>query len=265
MIPLISLFRYFAKYHLGRLRGWFNYYGVRTWFPRDSFIFRLACRQGIYEYENLKLLLAMARPATMAFDVGANVGLLSIPLLREIPDFDVISFEPSSHAGPCLRRTRDGSGLASRWTVREEAVSDTTGTAQFFDSSSETNASDGLARTARLTGQIARLVSITTLVLVWQELGRPTVSLIKIDVEGAKLAVLGGASECLNRCRPGLLIEWNSVNLQAHRIAPEAILVWARSHRYSLHMAPDLAVIAQEAALHLAMAQTESFVFLLQS
>jgi FkbM family methyltransferase len=180
---------------------------VRTWFPQDSSIFRLASRDDIYEYDDLKLLQTVARPGAIVFDVGANIGLLSIPLRQEVPDIKVVSLEPSDHAGPCLRRTREGSDLADRWIVRHEAVSDHPGTANFFDSSSGRNAFDGLAPTARLSGQVARSVPVTTFDFVWREVKRPAVTVIKIDVEGGEYAVLAGADECLRVCRPVILIE----------------------------------------------------------
>jgi FkbM family methyltransferase len=41
----------------------------------------------------------------------------------------------------------------------------------------------------------------------WKARGMPTISVIKIDVEGAELAVLRGSRGVLRRCRPVLLIE----------------------------------------------------------
>jgi FkbM family methyltransferase len=42
---------------------------------------------------------------------------------------------------------------------------------------------------------------------IWQELGRPPVSFVKIDVEGAEASVLRGARKMMTSTRPPLLIE----------------------------------------------------------
>ena len=40
--------------------------------------------------------------------------------------------------------------------------------------------------------------------------GRPAVSVVKIDVEGAELNVLNGATKLLESCRPHLMMEANT-------------------------------------------------------
>jgi FkbM family methyltransferase len=51
----------------------------------------------------------MAKPDTTVFDVGANIGLMAIPLLTHVPECRVISFEPSENSVPYLRKTIEGS------------------------------------------------------------------------------------------------------------------------------------------------------------
>ena len=41
----------------------------------------------------------------------------------------------------------------------------------------------------------------------WAALGKPSVALMKLDVESAELRALRGAEELLRRCRPVLLLE----------------------------------------------------------
>jgi hypothetical protein len=47
----------------------------------------------------------------------------------------------------------------------------------------------------------------TTVDRLWDELGRPRVDAMKVDVEGGEPAVLVGANEMLARCRPLLVVE----------------------------------------------------------
>jgi FkbM family methyltransferase len=70
------------------------------------------------------------------------------------------------------------------------------------------SAFDGLRNTGRKKGGSAVTVPISTLDAEWREVGKPNVSLIKIDVEGAELGVLRGGSECIGQCKPAILLEW---------------------------------------------------------
>jgi FkbM family methyltransferase len=51
------------------------------------------------------------------------------------------------------------------------------------------------------------VVEATTLDAEWRAAGSPTVSALKVDVEGGEADVLLGASELLATCRPALLVE----------------------------------------------------------
>ena len=64
------------------------------------------------------------------------------------------------------------------------------------------------------------------------DLGR--VDLIKLDAEGAELAILEGASETLQKDHPTLLLEINSRSLQAQGASPDRIGQSLATHRYRL-------------------------------
>src|SRR4051812_33461768 len=86
------------------VRGRFSYFGHPVFFPLGSHIFKRACREGIYEQETLDLLLALVRPQSTYLDVGANIGLLSIPVLVSHPNVNVVSIEASPETLTCLRK-----------------------------------------------------------------------------------------------------------------------------------------------------------------
>ena len=93
-------------------RGRFRYYGQVVYFPLGSSTFERACEEGIYEREVTNLILALAKPGTTYFDVGANIGLLSVPVLSVCPTVKVVSIEASPDTLPFLRKTQlSGSAL----------------------------------------------------------------------------------------------------------------------------------------------------------
>lgn len=243
-------------------RGSFSYYGVRVYFPPRSSSFYAACEQGVFERENVQILCSLVRPNTTLFDVGANIGLMAVPVLQSCPNSRVVSFEPSLNVLPYLRRTIAGSTFGQRWALVEKAVGASEGTSRFSLSSQAESLFDGFRDTGRTSEKNSVTVNVGTLDTEWQSLGRPKISVIKCDVEGAELDVLEGARKCLIATRAAVLIEHNAVNLSAYQRSPESLLKFAKQIDYSIHSIPSLAVATSRIQLEAQMAFTESFLLL---
>src|SRR5882724_11570282 len=175
------------------LAGSFRYYGTQVHFPKVSMSFRAACEQAIFEADNVRLLQNLVKPNTTYFDIGANVGLMAIPILHGCSNCLVVSFEPSPNTLPYLQRTASESSFKNRWVIIPRALSDTQGQAEFYLASKEMSMCDGLRDTRRVTVARTVPVEVSTLDAEWSTLGRPVVSVIKCDVEGNELAILKGA------------------------------------------------------------------------
>jgi len=242
--------------------GSFPYYGVKTYFPRNSLVFALACEQGIYESTNVRLMLSALRPGTTAFDIGANIGLMSIPLLASEPTLKVVSVEPSPHNHQSLTRTIRESRFHKRWEIATVALSDREGEATFHCSSPSLGAFDGLADTGRAGKTSAIQVQLTTLDRLWEQHDRPDVSVIKIDVEGAELSALRGATGCLRATRPVVLVEWNQINLSSFDCPPDTLLTFATEMEYDVYAMPALVRITSSIHLRSLMHFDESFILM---
>ncbi|HSI11684.1 MAG TPA: FkbM family methyltransferase [Chthoniobacter sp.] len=241
--------------------GALRYFGSRIYFPQKSHLFERVCEEGVYEERNVRSVCALLQAGTWYFDIGANIGLMAAPVLRDFPDVKVVSFEPSPAALAYLRRSVEASPFRERWKLVEKALGATSGLKNFFSSNDANSAYDSLADTQRTSAPSTQIsVLCSTLDEEWKGFGRPAVSVIKIDVEGAELHVLEGAAECLSVNRPAILIEWNAENLKAHGIAVDAILYWARKHQYLLHSADTGAPVATKKALLWQAAFTENFI-----
>jgi len=241
------------------LAGRFSYFGTRVYFPKGSLSFRAACDQGIFESDNVCLLQGLVRPVSWFFDVGTNIGLMSVPVLRSVPDVRVVSFEPSPNTLPWLRRTIEQSSFRDRWTLVPKAVGAEPGRVTFSVSETENSLYDGLRNTGRVSQAQTAEVEQTTLDATWKELGTPAVSMIKCDVEGGELAVLQGARECLATSRPAILIECNRQNLEAYGCAPDALVAFSREVNFKLYAVPTLVEVCTAQQLELHMLFTESF------
>jgi hypothetical protein len=144
-----------------------------------------------------------------------------------------------------------------------KAVGERIGKTNFFASPASHGAYDGLVDTGR-SGHItnALQLDITTIDKLWTDFGQPRVCAIKIDAEGAELAILRGARECLSRSKPRILIEWNVLNLRAHDVPAAALLEFANAHSYRVAHVPSIALVETVAQLELQMRLNETFILL---
>jgi FkbM family methyltransferase len=260
-----TLRRYFKRWLYGRCPGFagtFPYYGVKVHFPSGSLIFRLACDQGIYEAANQRVLLSALRPGATVFDVGANIGLLSVPLLAAEPGLRVISVEPSPHTFACLQRTVAASPWRNRWTILPVATGEGEGQIDFFCADPALGAFDGVRDTHRAGATTKITVPLTTLDKLWTDAGCPDVCAVKIDVEGAEAATLRGATSLLQATRPLVLVEWNEVNLRAFDFPPEMLLTIAADLGYEVFAMPGLVRMVSPIHLRTQMKFDESFALL---
>lgn len=214
--------------------GRFPYFGTRVYFPKGDYIFKEACRHGIYEQDTLNAIRAFATSGTAIFDVGANIGLLSASVLESCKDCTVVSFEPSPSVLPFLRKTVAQSPHTSRWRLFDCALSDHEGRATFSSPPDAMSAFGGLKNTGRVAGGTTVEVHLRTLDSVWKELGAPRVSVLKCDTEGHELPVLLGSNSCIASCRPAIVMEWNRVNLAASGCDPAELVRWATSNDYEI-------------------------------
>jgi FkbM family methyltransferase len=123
------------------------------------------------------------------WDIGANIG--SYALVAAAAGADVTAFEPGPQARAELLANADHNDLAARIDATPYALADWTG--------------QGVLLPAERAG-IRELVGTadrgdTVPVARGSDLAFPQPDLIKIDVEGAELAVLDGLGETLSDCR----------------------------------------------------------------
>lgn len=252
-------FRQWVKYRLYGTLGSFRYFGNRVHFPRACTAFKAVCGQGIFEAHNIRVLQQLCRPNSCMFDIGTNLGLMTIPVLSYVPSATAISFEPSPNALPWLKRTIAGSNFKDRWQLVDKAVAGASGIANFSVSHLKDGLYDGLKYTGLAPQSHAVQVEVTTMDIEWIRLNRPSVSIIKIDVEGGELEVLRGGEKCLSETRAFVLLEWSSCNLRAHCVESGALLRFACERGYHIYALPAFAPVATGTDLELQMINTASF------
>jgi FkbM family methyltransferase len=156
--------------------------------------------------------------ANVFWDVGANLGTYSLIFLQNNPGGAVLAFEPDRRNLTLLRKTAQYNSLSSLKIV-PFAVGDKVGEATFFIDDI-TGATGSLVTSHFIAEQFGQdplqsLVQTTT--LDEQLNGERCPDLIKIDVEGADLAVLRGATRVLEACRPIVMFEASLKNFSESR------------------------------------------------
>jgi FkbM family methyltransferase len=143
-----------------------------------------------------EVLEFVAGPRRTALDIGAHVGMWSVPLARTFEQ--VYSFEPAQDTFDCLHvNTSKNKNIQ----VIPCALGDKESFAQMRDGKDPGNTG---SRYFVYTGEASETsVEVVTL----DSLGLTNVDFIKMDVEGAELEVIQGGRETLRRNKPVICVE----------------------------------------------------------
>jgi FkbM family methyltransferase len=140
------------------------------------------------------------------FDIGANLGLFTLTAARRVgPTGRVYAFEPSQREAQHLRHNIELNGLTNV-TIVTQAVSDQCGTTRFAIAAD--GGHNSLMKNAHPQQQIQawQEVELITLDAFIAAHKVPQVYFMKIDVEGAEVNVLRGASHLLNSPQPPVIL-----------------------------------------------------------
>src|SRR3990170_1591428 len=163
---------------------------------------------GTYEPQLAAAIRRFARPGSVAYDLGANVGYAALLLARAVgPAGRVIAFEPLPENLDRLRRAISLNGLEPRFEVIPAAAGTRSGSGSFL-----VHASGGMGRleggAGRTDGFVSKIpVDVVSLDDFVFRRANPAPSLVKVDLEGGEAQALRGMARLLIQARPILLLE----------------------------------------------------------
>jgi len=163
-------------------------------------------------------------------DVGANVGLITVPLARA--GAIVTAIEPVPENAARIRRSALLSGVADRVRVVEVALGESAGSVTMVRDDGM-GATTGNALDASIApGAGGRRSVVARARLDDLDLGR--VDVMKLDVEGSELLVLRGATALLTDQRPVIVAECNATLMPryGHSFLDVAALLTPLGYRY---------------------------------
>ena len=163
---------------------------------------------GTYESELQTVLGRLVRPGMTIFDVGANIGYLTVALARLVGEAGtVVAFEPLEENIRRLRSALRLNNLAARVELVAAAVGAADGEGEFL-----VHRSVGMGKLAGSAGRQPQYTATRDVRVVsldsWAR-SQPTKDpdWIKVDVEGGEGQVLAGAQQLLEGVRPGWILE----------------------------------------------------------
>jgi FkbM family methyltransferase len=169
-----------------------------------------------YEPDTIALMRKRIRPGSVAVDVGAHIGSITVPMAGVAGH--VHSFEPQKKLEQELRWNVEVNGLTNVTTHRT-AIGDHEGSIELRSEGVEHDGQRGID----LQGEVVEVVPIRTL----DSFGLSDVSFVKIDVEGHQLEVLMGARKTIAESRPLLLVEMFGDKIDESR---ELLRSWGYEH-----------------------------------
>lgn len=175
----------------------------------DTMLGRILWTEGGFEQGELEATFRLAKPGTSAFDVGANVGLFTVVMSRAVgPSGRVLAIEPVADTARHLRQNLERNKCMNVDVIQGAAAAAPGDIPLYLTDDPALHSAGG----EPLAGHpMIQTINATAYTLdeLWISSGRPAVSLVKIDVEGAEQAVLLGALQMIEHCRPALIIEVN--------------------------------------------------------
>jgi FkbM family methyltransferase len=166
---------------------------------------------GSYEPHVIQLLAKVLAPDSICLDIGANIGVIALVMARIARSGRVYAFEPGATNYQYLVENAAANGLDNVVAIKLGLLDRTTDV-EFCYVESVAGCSFIPGNDVR-EGVVEKVhcVSLDEWVVA-NEIER--LDLVKLDAEGAEIAVLQGALNTLNRFRPRLIVEFNPTPMQ---------------------------------------------------
>jgi FkbM family methyltransferase len=200
---------------------------LRSAWGRRLFFALYEFYKNLFEAGPIGALRAHVPEGGFVIDVGANVGFFTERFARWVgPGGRVLALEPEAANHAELLRRLAAKGLAARVDARRAVADAQSGTARLVINPDH----PGDHRIGE-DGEPVPAVALDDAVPAGAK-----VALIKIDVQGAELRVLAGASAILARDRPALFVEIDPAGLARFGAGVDALLESLAARGYAPHV-----------------------------
>ena len=178
---------------------------------------------GTYEPELQSAIADLIKPGDIAYDVGANIGYITLLLARQVGDTgQVFAFEALPENQRRLQENINLNQLNDRVKIIQVAIVERSHPVEFLLGPSHgTGKAVGSAGRQELQYPGAITVSGTSLDEFVYTAGKPAPKILKMDIEGGEVLALPGMQRLLHQERPIFLLELHGP--EAARVAWEVL------------------------------------------
>jgi FkbM family methyltransferase len=174
------------------------------------------------------------------WDIGANIGAISLPLLSKHKELTSVLFEPSAEvAGRLIRNLSINTNLLTRSIIMNIALSDDEGLTEFYVSNEPFNSGTAGLGFSHNRFQFPVSVQAYTGDGLIASGKCPAPDLIKIDVEGFEINVFKGLEQTLTRHHPTILFEHSPYRLKELKAANDQVTRYLESLGYKIFRLSD--------------------------
>ena len=158
-----------------------------------------------YEPDEYNMICKLISDNQVIFDIGANIGFISLHLAHQYPKGQLYSFEPIPKTYNYLSRNISINKSENINTFNFGLSTQTEDKTFYYYPEGSGNAS--LANLSEKENVESVEVHVKKLDDAWIEYNWPNIDFIKCDVEGAELLVFQGGKETIEKCRPIIFSE----------------------------------------------------------
>jgi FkbM family methyltransferase len=181
-----------------------------------------------------------SRNIKVLWDIGANIGSISLPLLKKFDKLKSIMFEPNPEVcGRLIRNLHNNPTLVSRSIIMNIALLNINKFIAFYIPRNEENSGIG----GIIGGNDRNIYPLTVQSDYGDQLIEknicPIPELIKIDVEGSEYEVLEGMKNTLQKYKPSIIFENNIVRLKENSHNKDKIIKFLQSLNYTIYKLPE--------------------------
>jgi len=232
LMKLINPPAVLMSYNVSKIRG----YQVKLKYDPNSYIGRYIFYRGIYEEQIIHKIASMVKPAMTVIDIGANIGLhtnICASLVRS--KGRILTMEPQSKARALLKENVKLNNFTNI-QILDYALGRASNTASIFLVNEKNNGQATLIFEDQQSLYPSEEINVRTLDFLLTDLTISKVDIVKIDVEGAEMAVLEGGKDFFRASPPqAFFIECIDQHLRRFGASSEELVSWLNSEGYKTY------------------------------